>query len=273
MNRNVIHDCSGAILIYVLWILVVISTLAFQLAQQSRVVVVNQAAQTRQLKTEMQLKSALEFARFQVIGNQWKDRDFLLEINNQRMKINILNEAGFISIYNLSSKSLKSIFELVKMEPQAIDALTEVVESKQNPRFLNNFHELTEIEGVDELLARRLAHYTSVFHTDSASPYFAPSHVLMELAGVDRYLVGQLREEQDIAERLLIRQRLAEILSAHGDVGSDVPAVFFRVIIELENVRYRVFVRFDQRQESFKVVYTDRVPVALDQQYPAEQST
>ena len=65
----------GSVLLYVLWILVVISILAFKLTSSSRVVTLNHSAVSTQLKNQMQISSATQFAIFKIISNQCSSLD------------------------------------------------------------------------------------------------------------------------------------------------------------------------------------------------------
>ena len=89
---------QGSVLIYVLWILVIISTLAFKLGVASNVSAIKNTSLNNQLKRQMQVESAIQFAVFKLIENQWKDESFQLFLNDQLINIQILNESGFLSL-------------------------------------------------------------------------------------------------------------------------------------------------------------------------------
>jgi hypothetical protein len=82
LNRAGYYN-RGSILIYVLWILVVISVLAFQLTSSSKATTLNQVAFGSQLKKRMQLNSAIQFAIFQIKADRWQNRSFAFDLNNQ----------------------------------------------------------------------------------------------------------------------------------------------------------------------------------------------
>ena len=119
----------GSVLLYVLWILVVISILAFKLTSSSRVVTLNHSAVSTQLKNQMQISSATQFAIFKIISNQWKYKKYELNLNKQDISIQIYNEIGFISFYELRNRSLKNVFNLVNIDQSTVEKLENVVKS------------------------------------------------------------------------------------------------------------------------------------------------
>ena len=146
-SRNIKFRNYGSVLIYVLWILVVISVLAFQLASASRVISVNRSAFANQLKKQMQIESAVQFAMFKIFSNQWKDKPYELHLNNQKINIRIFNEQGFVSIYTLSNKTLKNIFESIGLDEITVDELEKAIVSDERPQRFNSFAELRRFSG------------------------------------------------------------------------------------------------------------------------------
>ncbi len=247
---------SGSILIYVLWILIVISVLAFQLSAASRVVVVNQSAISNQLKKQMQIDSAVQFAMFKIIKDEWENRSFELNLNGHKMIIKIYNESGFISLYELSNKSLKSIFEMVNMPQETIDNLAVVMQEEDEELRFNSFDELLQFDGINKEILEQLIPYVTIFHADPINPAYSPPEVLMLQPGIDQYRVQKLAESTDINENVYLRDELTNLLVLLGYDLSEDPSTYYRIHIVIDEMIFRVYSLYDRRQKRLKVVQT-----------------
>ena len=243
----------GSILIYVLWILVIISVLAFQLTSASRVITLNQSAVSSQLKNQMQVDSAIQFAIFKIKSNQWENQKFQLNLNNQKIDVKIYNESGFISLYELSSKSLNNVFESVNIAQSVIENIEESVKADKQSKF-NTFSELLQFEGIDSEVLEQLTPLISIFHEDTVNPQYSPEDVLMLLPGVDQYSVQKLLESTDEVEREQLRSRVIETLSTLDYAYSDDISSYYRVYVSLGDRLNRVFLKYNRRQKNYRVV-------------------
>ncbi len=256
-TKNISHfSNNGSILIYVLWILIVISVLAFQLSAASRVVVVNQSAISNQLKKQMQIDSAVQFAMFKIIKDEWENRSFELNLNGHKMIIKIYNESGFVSLYELSNKSLKSIFEMVNMPQETIDNLAVVMQEEDEELRFNSFDELLQFDGINNEILEQLIPYVTIFHADPINPAYSPPEVLMLQPGIDRYRVQKLAETTDINENLYLRDELTNLLVLLGYDLSEDPSTYYRIHIVIDEMIFRVYSLYDRRQKRLKVVQT-----------------
>jgi len=247
---------EGAILIYVLWILVVISVLAFQLTSASRVITLNRSAVVNQLKIRMQLDSAIQFAIFQIQSNKWENKGFELNLNDQVILINIFNESGFISIYKMSSKSLKKILDITSIDKATIEDMQ--VEIFKNDLRFNSFAELRQFSDVNRQIIEQLIPLISIFHEGAVNPRYSPEDVLMLLPGIDQYRVQKLRETRDEADRNLIKGEIVELLTGQGFDTSEGLNAYFRVHVSLGNRLYRVFLKYIFKQKKYQTVLVVR---------------
>ncbi|MCP4078471.1 MAG: hypothetical protein GY744_20105 [Gammaproteobacteria bacterium] len=243
----------GAVLIYVLWILVVISILAFQLTSSNRVITLNHSAVSAQLKNRMQVNSAVQFAIFKIITNQWKDKKYTINLNNQDIGIQIFNEVGFISFYKLRNESLKYIFNLINIDQSTTENILDVVKSDETLNY-NSFDELHQFEAINKEVLDKLIQIVSIFHEDEVNPSYSPENVLVLLPGVDQFSVRKLLETSDEIEREQLRNSIVDSLETRGLAYSDDIGSYFRVYITLEDLVYRIFLKYDHRQKSYKVV-------------------
>ncbi len=245
--------CSqGSILLYVLWILVVISALAFKLSSASRVVMTKQVSEVSQIKKKLQLRSAIQFARFKINSNNWENIKFEQNLNDQRISIQIYNESGFVSLYDLSSQSLKNVLDSANISSDGLGDFKYLVEEK-NLRF-NDFAELTQFEGITEQEVNALIPYVSIYHEDAVNPDKSPASVLLKLEGVDQYRVNKIIESTDAEEKKVLRKEVVEILKSHNFATSENETNYFRLHISLDSRLYRVFLRYDRRSKGFVVV-------------------
>ncbi|MBT3725239.1 MAG: hypothetical protein HOM14_05670 [Gammaproteobacteria bacterium] len=248
----------GSVLLYVLWILVVISILAFKLTSSSRVVTLNHSAVSTQLKNQMQISSATQFAIFKIISNQWKYKKYELNLNKQDISIQIYNEIGFISFYELRNRSLKNVFNLVNIDQSTVEKLENVVKSGNIQKY-NTFNELLQFEGINVEVLNKLIPLISIFHEEPVNPLFSPENVLILLSGVDQYSVQKLIETADEIEREQLRKSVVDSLNSREFEYSDDIASFFRVHITIEKEIYLVFLKYDHQQKKYKIVLENKM--------------
>ena len=246
--------CRASILIYVLWILVVISALAFQLASSSRVFSLNQSAMARQAKDQMQVESAIQFARFKIRSKQWENREYTLNLNNQKINVRIFNEAGYLSLYNLRSESLKKIFKTINIGSEAVEKLDNYLNDSGKTVKLNDYLELLPILEIDHATLVRLSSMVSILFDGEVNPFYSPIKVLMQLPHVDRFRVQQLAATQDPADKMRIRNELVEQLAlSSGGLDGDL-SVYYRVYISFAEKRFKAFLKYDRRKKQYLTV-------------------
>ncbi len=245
---------TGSILLYVLWILVVISLLAFKLSSASRVVMLKQVSDVSQIKKGLQLNSAIQFASFKILRDDWENKKFKLNLNNQEIIIEIFNESGFISLYDLSSLSLNNVIKTSNISSDVQDELALQFDEK-NLRF-NDFMELTQFDGISEEDVRQIIPYVSIYHQDGVNPSQSPADVLLMLEGVDKYRVNKIKESTDRDEIIALRRELVDLLSAGNAKVSESVNNYYRIHISLKSRFYLVFLKFNGRNKDFIVVNT-----------------
>jgi hypothetical protein len=250
-NRSTI---SGSILIYVLWILVVISVLAFQLASATRVMTVNRFAFANQLKKQMQIESALQFAMFKITSDQWKDKFFELNLNNQKIDIRILNESGFVSIYEMGSGPLEEILNLAGLDQTEIDQIKTILKPGKKQLRFNSFVEMQQFPGVDNKILEQLIPLISIFHNEPVNPQYSPEEVLMLIPGIDQYRVQNLKQATDESERAQLRDELVELISLLGIEVSEDLSGYYRVRILLDGFLHRVILKYDYGEGKYRVM-------------------
>ncbi len=243
----------GSILIYVLWILVVISTLAFHLASGSRATTLSQSAFAKQLKTEMQLQSAIQFSIYKITSNQWQDEIFELNLNSQQINISIWNESGFVSIYQ-PGEILNRIYESIDLPEATIESMSEAFGDINMPLRLNSIYELKQFSEIDEDLIAQLIPLVSIYREETINPLSSPAAVLKFIPGIDLYRVRKLSETDDAEEKLTLRTELVDLLSGRNFQLSDHQDGYFRVNINIAQRLYQVFLKYDRRQKKYKVV-------------------
>lgn len=243
---------SGSVLLYVLWILVVISLLAFKLSSASRVVMLKQVSDVTQIKKNLQLNSAIQFATFKILSDNWENQKFEQNLNNQKITIEIYNESGFISLYDLSSQSLKNVVETSSITEAGLDQLTLQI-NENNLRF-NDFMELTQFEGITEQDVRQIIPYVSIYHQEGVNPAHSPAEVLNMLGGVDKYRVSKMIESTDNTEIVALKREVVELLRLGNTEVTESVNNYYRVHILLETRLYLVFLKFNGRNRDFIVV-------------------
>jgi len=248
---------SGSVLIYVLWILVVISVLAFQLASASRVITVNRSAFANQLKKQMQIESAVQFAIFKIISNGWQDKPYELNLNNQKINIRIFNESGFVSIYTLENETLKNIFEFVSLDEETVEELVNAIEQNEKPQRFNSFSELRQFSGIDDEVLRQLIPLVSIYHEEAVNPVHSPVEVLMQVQRVDQLRAGKLQEATDEIEKAQLRKELVDSLFMQKSEFSDDLSIYYRVHINIDGFLHRTFLKYDRKKKKYVVVLID----------------
>jgi hypothetical protein len=248
------NAASGSVLLYVLWILVVISLLAFKLSSASRVVMIKEVSEAAKIKKDLQITSAIRFASLKIINDEWRDKKFELNLNNQRIGIEVFNEAGFLPIYDLSSGSLKTVLENLNINLDVLDELNAYF--RETKTQFNDFYELSQFEGISNEDVNRLVPYITIYNGEPANPNYSPGSVLMKLEGVDQYRVGKLIESTDLTEIAELRKEIVDILKSQNFQFSEAVLSYFRLHITIGSRLYWVFLKFDQREKSYIVVNT-----------------
>ncbi len=239
-------------MLYVLWILVVISLLAFKFSSASRVVVLKQVSSVSQIKKKMQIDSVIQFASFKLLSDGWQDEDFELNLNGQSINVSIYGESGFLSFYDLSSESLKKIFETTKVSASSIEEMMSQV-SKNNLVF-NDFMEIAQFDGVSIDDVKKIIPFVSIYHQNKVNPEFSPVEVLYILDGVDKYRVDKMMESTDKEEFRGLRKEVVDILRNGRSNVSNGVANYYRVHALFDDKLYRIFLKFDPRSPEIVVV-------------------
>ncbi len=245
---------TGSVLLYVLWILVVISLLAFKLSSASRVVMLKQVSDVSQIKKNLQLNSAIQFATFKILSDNWENLKFEQILNNQTIVIQIYNESGFISLYDMSAESLNNVLEKSNIIASDLDDLRYQIE-ENNLRF-NDFMELTQFDGISEQKIRQIIPFISIYHQEGVNPAQSPVEVLNMIGGVDKYRVSKMMESTDNAEVIALREEVVELLRSGNVEVSESVNNYYRLHISLDSKLYRVFLKFNGRTKEFLVVNT-----------------
>ncbi len=213
---------------------------------------IKQVSQVSQIKKDLQLKSATQFAMFKIINGDWRNNKFELNLNDQRINIEIFSESGFVSLYDLSSQSLKNVLETSSIDTSNLDELNRQIR-EDNLRF-NDFMELTQFEGISAQDVRQLIPLVSIYHQEGVNPNESPTGVLFMLQGVDTFRVNKLIESTDSEEKAELRREIVEILRSGDQSYSETTNEYYRVHILLDNRLYRVFLKQKRRSDDFLVV-------------------
>jgi type II secretory pathway component PulK len=245
--------CNGSILLYVLWILTVISALAFHATNVSRASVIGKNSHIDQIKTQLQIQSAINLAASKIRSEAWQQEEFTLQLNGANVNISIFNESGFLSLYKTDNSSLKRRLHNSAVSDEAIQAMRRLFD--ENVRF-NDLFELRQLSGFSDDMVHQLLPYVSIYHEEAINPMLSPAHVLRELDGVDRLRVSKLVDSSNKEDRARLRREISEILMARDGETSDGHSNYFRIQITLGAELHRVFVRRDPREQSFRVLAT-----------------
>jgi len=264
-SGNIQYRNYGSVLIYVLWILVVISVLAFQLATASRVTSANRSAFANQLKKQMQVESAVQFAMFKILSNQWKDKPYELHLNDEKINIRIFNELGFVSIYALGNEALKNIFEFVNLDESIVEELEEAIMPVAKVLRFNSFGELRQFSGINGEVIKQLIPLVSIYHEAPVNPRHSPVEVLMQLHRVDKFRVQKLKEVSDENEAVQLRNEIIETLYLQDSEFSEDLSAYYRVHIKIDKTLHRVFLKYNRQQKKYMVVLIDSSEVISDE--------
>lgn len=251
--RNVNRQ-SGSILLYVLWILLVIALLAFQMSSISRGMMLSQTSDTSHLKKKLQLNSAIQLASFSILSGNWKNVKIIRKINNSTLNIKIYNEAGFFSLYDLSNQSL---IEILKSSDIPVEELERMIaRGTDSYQRFNDFYELRQLETVSDEMIQNLIPFLSIYHENPINPNHAPPEVLMKISRIDQFRVGQLMETSDPIEARQIRNEIIDILNSQNVETSEDSSPYYRLKINIEAELYRVYLKLDNRNKKLIVVNT-----------------
>jgi hypothetical protein len=213
---------------------------------------INRVSEVNHLKKRLQLHSATQFAIFQILSGNWENLKFKRNFNNREFNIEIYNESGFLSLYDLSSESLKNILNSINMTSKAQENLNEI--GLQPAQRFNDFYELRQYEEVTDQMIQALLPFVSIYHNASINPYQSPVEVLMKLSRIDQFQVTKLKQITDSSEAKRIRSELIDILQSQSiDISEDLSA-YYRVYITMEKELYRVFLKINNRRGDFQVI-------------------
>ena len=253
----------GSILIYVLWILVIVSVLAWQLASSSRVTVLDRKAASAAMERDLQLLSVQRFAEFRILSGDWKHEKYEFELNDEPITINIINESGYISLSDLRNKSLKRVFHAVNLDPQLLDKLDKNEPDEENSINIADPLRLSRLLGLDEVQIWQLLERISLLHQGPVNLDEAPDSVLAVMYRVDQYRVEQLLQAENEEERNRLRSEIVDQLMNQGEETSEEMSAYYRVLAQIGDRQYRIQMRYDRDEDRFKVVSTRLRPVDL----------
>lgn len=249
-----LRPCHGSILLYVLWILVLISALAFQLTSASRATTLQQSAFARQLQQKMQVESAIQFAIFKILAQRWQDRSFKFALNGQAFEVDIFNESGFVSVYETGNLNLRRFLESVGLSQEDIFALEEAVKDDDRPLRFNSFSELGEFLGLDGRQLQGLLPQVSIFHEEPVNPAYSPAELLMKFHRIDQFRVKQLLLSEDGNEKAELRDELTQMLFDQEMELSESQSHYYRVRVRIDDALHWVFMHNNRRNTKYKVL-------------------
>jgi len=205
----------------------------------------------------MQIESAIQFAMFKIISDQWQDKPYELNLNNQKINIRIFNESGFVSIYAVNDETLKNIFEYVSLDKTSIEELEKAVKQNDKPQRFNSFSELRQFSGIDDEVLKQLIPLVSIYHEEAVNPLHSPVEVLMLVQRVDQFRVGKLEETTDEIEKVQLRKELVESLYMQTSEFSEDLSNYYRVHINIDGLLHRAFLKYDRKKKKYVVVLID----------------
>ena len=253
----------GSILIYVLWILVIVSVLAWQLASSSRVTVLDRKAASAAMERDLQLLSVQRFAEFRILSGDWKHEKYEFELNEEPITIKIINESGYISLSDLRNKSLKRVFQAVNLDPQLLEKLDKNEAEEENRITIVDPSQLARFLGLDEVQTWQLLERISLLHQGPVNLDEAPDSVLAVMYRVDQYRIEQLLQVDNEEERNRLRSEIVDQLMNQGEESGDEMSAYYRVLARIGDRQYRIQMRYDRDEDRFKVVSTRLRPVDL----------
>ena len=253
----------GSILIYVLWILVIVSVLAWQLASSSRATVLDRKAASAAMERELQLLSVQRFAEFRILSGEWKHEKYEFVLNEEPVSIKIINESGYISLSDLRNKSLKKALQIVNLDPQLLEKLKKNDEDDENTVPVADPWQLARLLGLNEVQVWQLLERISLLHQGPANLDEAPDAVLAVMHRVDQYRVEQMLQAENEEERNRLRSEIVDQLMNQGEETSEEMSAYYRVLAQIGERQYRIQMRYDRDEDRFKVVSTRLRPVDL----------
>ncbi len=253
----------GSILIYVLWILVIVSVLAWQLASSNRATVLDRKAASAAMERELQLLSVQRFAEFRILSGEWKHEKYEFVLNEEPVSIKIINESGYISLSDLRNKSLKKTFRIVNLDPQLLEKLKKNDEDDENTVPVADPWQLARLLGLNEVQVWQLLERISLLHQGPANLDEAPDAVLAVMHRVDQYRVEQMLQAENEEERNRLRSEIVDQLMNQGEETSEEMSAYYRVLAQIGERQYRIQMRYDRDEDRFKVVSTRLRPVDL----------
>jgi len=246
-----------------LWILVIVSVLAWQLASSSRVTVLDRKAASAAMERDLQLLSVQRFAEFRILSGDWKHEKYEFELNEEPITIKIINESGYISLSDLRNKSLKRVFQAVNLDPQLLEKLDKNEAEEENRITIVDPSQLARFLGLDEVQTWQLLERISLLHQGPVNLDEAPDSVLAVMYRVDQYRVEQLLQAENEEERNRLRSEIVDQLMNQGEETSEEMSAYYRVLAQIGDRQYRIQMRYDRDEDRFKVVSTRLRPVDL----------
>ncbi len=263
---------TGSILVYVLWILVIITALVLQLGGSSRAQLLERHAAAAQLQQALQRRSAQQFAEFRILAGDWNIEKYRLYLNDEEITIRIFNESGFISLHELSSPSLKKAFQAVSLNPELLEKLEKKNQQYGEAIKINDINELAWMLGLSSEQLWDLMERVSPFHDGPPNPRQAPLGVLQVLSRVDQLRVHALAEAETPEERQRLRDEIVEQLELQNTESGDELSPYYRIQLTTARRDYRILVRYDRKQRRFKTLST-RTRVRPDGRPKKEEAT
>lgn len=258
-EQNCRWNQMGSVLIYVLWILVIVSVLAFKLGASSNVMTLKNSSLNNQLKRQLQIESAIQFAIYKIIANQWNDEILHINLNNYPINLEIYNEAGFLSLYQLNDESLNKLSDRLEVDLEDLKPLIKSLRNDQDIQKFNSIDELDEYLSENKLVVEAIKPFISIYHEEPTNPMFAPIKVLTMLPGIDLYRVEKLANLRDTAEKAFLREDINDQLNITNFDYTDDISPYYRIRVSLGNYFYRIFVKFDKRSNEYMVLTIEPV--------------
>lgn len=251
---------QGSILVYVLWVLVIVSLLAWQLAASSRSMLLERQAASRDLEEQLQLMSARRFAEFKILSGRWITGEYRFKLNNEEIQLEIINESGFPGLLDMSNKSRNRLFERINLDSVALEKLENNVDESGRRIPISSEEQLSSLLELDDELTWRLMERISLLHEGGVNLEQAPVEVLEVQPGVDQYRLQLLRSAETDQERRHLRSEIVESLLARSEDFDEEMSPYYRLRVQLGDRAYRIVLRHDRDEDRFKVLSMQRRP-------------